>query len=510
MRLRQRADLSTTIALARPGASGIVARSLRRCAVTCAAALAAALASPAAPAHASPRTDPTAGRAVFTGAASVHPTSLLVNPSMLGVEAAVGVYVLYIGGTLVVDHDLINRDTSAPDFTGSAELSEARTTAGGDLSISWHPTERISVGVGVRVAPSETFLGSEDVLSYHSMGGQQKELSATVAGALRVSSIFYVGAGLSLQQYRLNLRFARDTALLGGSAGLAADCGGAPCGMGNPEAAEIYDVNVEPPNIFSNQNLALTLGMVLKLGAATYIGVAYHTPPGFAVQTSLVGDVRVIRAPRDVAADGGPEVVSGEAAVDVSYPANVEVGVRTPLPRDLMLIAGVRWEDTSRLSGYDVRPHGARLTNAGIPEWIRKARGLNDSVASWVGVEQTDTGASWRFGGRLGYELGSTSDARVSPSGNSTQSLTLDLGAQWRLQSAPWSLQASYGLAYFLPVSVEDSAFSAQSTVSCVDSNYNYASRACAAVRNGYGIESANGDYDKWQHAFRFGARYEF
>jgi long-subunit fatty acid transport protein len=495
MRLGHRADSPTTIPRGRALAIAAVV-----------AALGTALGI--SPAHASPRTDPTSGRAVFTGAANVHPTSLRVNPAMIGVDAAVGVYVAYVAGTFMLEHEQIDRDDQAPDFSGPADLSEARTTLGAELSISWHPTERISVGVGVRAAPEETFSGSAGALSYHNMGGRQRDLSATVAGALRVSSIFYVGAALSLQQYRLNLRFARDTALFAPS-GQPLDCGGAPCGLGNPQAAEVYDVDVEPSNIFSNQNLALTLGLVLKLGAATYVGLGYHTPPGFAVQTSLVGDVRVTRAPRDVAA-GGEAVVSGEAAVDVSYPANVELGLRTLVARELLLVAGLRWEDTSRLSGYDVRPHGSRLTEAGIPEWIRKARGLTDSVAGWVGVEQLDQGESWRLGGRLGYELGSTSDARVSPSGNSTQSLTLDLGAQWRLQSAPWSLQASYGLAYFLPVSVEDSAFSSLNTVACVGSNYNYASRACAATRGGYGIESANGDYAKWQHAIRFGARYEF
>jgi hypothetical protein len=35
-------------------------------------------------AHASPRTDPTMGRSVFTGATVPHPTSILLNPAALG------------------------------------------------------------------------------------------------------------------------------------------------------------------------------------------------------------------------------------------------------------------------------------------------------------------------------------------------------------------------------------------------------------------------------------------
>ncbi len=460
----------------------------------------------AAPAAASPRTDPTSGRAVFTGAASVHPTSVRVNPSLLGVDAAVGVYVAYLASTMVVDSEQISRDTSAADFSGAAELSELRSSMGTELSISWHPTDRISVGMGLRTTPAETFTGSSGTLSYHAMGGQQRDMAATVAGALRVSSIFYVGAALSLARANLNLRFARDTAL----DDPAAMCSGAPCGLGNPEAAELYDIDVGPASLFSNQNVALTLGLVLKLGSDTIIGVAYHTPPGFAVQSQLSGKATVTLAPRNLPTPETNPVVKANAVVDVAYPASVEGGLRTPLVRDFQLLAGVRWEDTSRLSGYDVRPHGRPFTRNGVPEWIRRARGLGDAVAGWAGVEQIDQGEAWRFGGRLGFELSSTPDDRVSPSGNSTHSLTADLGAQWRLTSAKWSLQLSYGIAYFLPVSVDESAFSALHVSECAASGYDYASDACRAVRDGYGIEGAGGDYDRLQHAFRLGARYEF
>lgn len=459
-------------------------------------------------AEASPRTDPTTGRAVFTGAAMVHPTSIVVNPATLGIDAAVNVYTAYLAATAVVDHEQVDRDNRSGEIAGDTSLSEVRGTQGGELSINWSPTDRISVGVAVRSAPAETFSRGAGSAHYHNRGGQQRDYSATIAGALRVSSIFYVGAALSLSVADLHLRFSRDTALdHPGPEPL--DCDGAPCGIGNPMAAEQYDVRVSPSSMFSNQNLALSLGVALKLGAETYAGLTYHTPPGFAVQTSLVGDATVIQASR-VGGTALERTVTGKAAVDVSYPASVEAGFRTPVARDLILVAGLRWEDTSRLSGYDVRPHGGAFVQRGIPQWIRKARGLSDGFAGWGGVEQVDRGEGWRWGARLGYELASIDDDRVSLSGNSTRSATLDLGAQWRLASAPWSLQLSYGLAYFLPVSVTDSAFSAQLTVDCVASGYNYSSEACTAVRNGYGIESGDGDYARFQHALRLGARYDF
>lgn len=459
-------------------------------------------------AAASPRTDPTSGRAVFTGAANVHPTSVLVNPATVGIDAAVNVYAAYLASTFVLDHERVDLDESSGevDQLSDTSLSELRGTSGAELSVAWNPTQRISVGVGLRSAPAETFSRGAGTGHFHNRGGQQRDFSASIAGALRVSAIFYVGAALSLSRADLHLRFSRDTSL---DSPTPLDCDGAPCGIGNLTAAEQYDVDVSPSSLFSNQNLALTLGLALKLGTDTFVGVAYHTPPGFAVQTSLNGDATVI-LPSRLGGTVSERTVKGKAAVDVSYPASVEAGLRTPVARDLMMVAGLRWEDTSRLSGYDVRPHGGAFTQHGVPEWIRRARGLSDAFAGWAGVEQVDRGERWRFGARLGYELASIDDDRVSLSGNSTRSATLDLGAQWRLASAPWSLQLSYGLAYFLPVSVGESAFSAQATVDCVASGYDYSSDACTAVRNGYGIESGAGDYQRYQHAFRLGARYEF
>lgn len=458
---------------------------------------------------ASPRSDPTTGRAVFTGAAHAHPTSLVLNPATLGVDAAVGLRTAYVASTLLVEDESIDRlvEDEAGVLSAGPTVSDLRGSPGAETTISWHPAQRISVGAGLRSPPAETFFSGG--APYHSLGGEQRDLALTFASAFQVSSLFHIGAALSLSRTRLQLRFARDTALEGGTAGLDASCGDARCGLGNPAAAELYDVEVGPASVFSSDNLelslALSLGFVVKLGTDTYLGVSYHTPPGFSIQTSLVGRASVRRAPRD-----GGETVTGSAAVDVAYPANVEAGFRAPLWSQLQLVLGVRWEDTSRLSGYDVRPHGRELAAAQIPIWIRRARGLSDAVAMWGGVEQVDRGEPWRFGARVGYELATVDDRDVSPGGNSTRSATVDLGAQWRPGSASWALQVSYGLAYFLPLSVQRSAYSPRNLIACVDSGYDYASAACAAARDGYGIESAAGSYRHLQHALRLGLRYEF
>jgi hypothetical protein len=466
---------------------------------------------------ASPRADPTSGRAVFTGAASVHPTSVLINPAILGIDAVTSWYGAL---TLVAEqeHVATRVEDEAGALTPGPTLADARASFGGELAVVSHPTKRIALGGQFRSAPAETFFSAPGA-AFHAEGGEQRDLALTVGGSLQVSDIFFIGAAIGLgfrvssfddvsylPRHRLRLRFARDTVLERGSAGLAADCGGARCGFSNPEAIEHYDIEVFPPPWVSNQNLSLTLGLALKLGHDTYVGLAYHTPPGFSVQSTLVGKARVTLAPRD-----GGGVVEGDAVVDVSYPANVELGVRTPIINEaLQLSAGGRWEDTSRLAGYDVRPYGRDLAAAGVPEWIRRARGLHDAVALWAGVEQVDAGQAWRIGGRLGYETAAIDDDKISPGNNASDSVTLDGGVQWRLPIARWVLEFNYGLAYFPSTSVTSSQYSPRNLVDCVDGGYDYASSECRAVREGYALQNANGDYRRLQHALRLGVRYEY
>ena len=463
------------------------------------------------PAVASPRADPTSGRAVFTGAASTHPTSLYGNPANLGLEAG---WRAYLAGTLTLDQEFIDRRTQDASGALSAgpAVSEVRGSPGGELVITWLPAERIAVGMGMRSAPAEGFMSASGV-GYHSLGGKQRDFDFTFAGTFRVSSRFYFGTALSLSstllpdlakqltyiQSSLRVSFARDTAIAGGTAGTTASCGAGPCGLGNPEAAERYEIEVSPSATLSS----LILGFVVRLGSETYIGVSYHTPPGFSVQSSLDGKATVTKAPRD-----GGETISGDASIDISYPASVEAGLRTPLPADSELVAGVRWEDTSRMAVYDVRLYGTDFAASGVPEWIRRSRGLRDAVALWAGVEQTER-ERWRLGARLGFERGSVEHERLSPGNNFADSITVDLGAQWRPPGSRWALQLGYGLAYFPSVTVTDSAYSAQNQIECVDSGYDYASDACRATRSGYGIDTASGDYSRYQHAFRLGLRYD-
>jgi hypothetical protein len=151
------------------------------------------------------------------------------------------------------------------------------------------------------------------------------------------------------------------------------DCGqGGPCTLADPRAAEGYDVNVRSP-ILSTSNLKVNVGAMYELARDMWIGVAYHTPPGFGVQTELAGHVDVARAMRDLAAPDDPRVIHGQSVVVIQLPASVDAEFRARLPLELDLHVAGRWEDLSRLSAYDVRSYGTTLPRNNIPEWTERA-----------------------------------------------------------------------------------------------------------------------------------------
>lgn len=129
----------------------------------------------------------------------------------------------------------------------------------------------------------------------------------------------------------------------------------------------------------------------------------------------------------------------------------------------------------------------------------------------WAGIDQVDTKTSdtFRFGGRIGFETASVPDDRTSPLTISPLSLTADIGAQLRL-SPELSIQGTYGFQYFPSVHVSKSAFEPRDELACMGSGYDYSTPECAAVRNGYSIATAAGDYDRMQHALRLALRYEY
>jgi hypothetical protein len=453
-------------------------------------ALLASLALGAPRAHASPRTDPTAGRAVFTGATLPNATSIGLNPAALGI-GPFGEVLLALTSTLdQIRIDQQELDLEQGTLSPGARVRATELSPGGMIGLVVR-TGRYTLGVQAQVPPSEEFVSGYRALRYHTTGGRQREYVGTIAGSIRVTSKFFVGAHIAHSNASLRLRYTRDTALA---------AGGAP---GGPDRDEDYDVDVRSPYI-SGTNLKVTVGLAAKVYRNVWVGVAYHTPPGFAIQSELRGDVDVTLAPSP-----GGERVQGRSTVSVQYPASVDAEVRAELTNQLELHVGGRWEDLSRMQAYDVRAYNSTFVDRGVPEWTLRPRGLHDSFALWSGIESANLGQVVRYGARIGYETSSVDDAALSPVTIAPRSFTLDAGGELRLGRTSWAVQLSYGIQVFPPVTVTRSDFDPRFQIECVESGHDYDSRGCAASRAGYAIATAAGTYGRLQHALRLGLRYE-
>jgi hypothetical protein len=464
-----------------------------------------ALSCAAASAGASPRSDPTAGRAVFTGATMPHPTSIGLDPAALGLGSVDQLYVAFTG---VLDQRHVTLDHGPDDASPGGQARTVEPGPGAMLAVIYHVAgDTLTLGAEAHTTPPETFPSGKTALAYHVAGGGERDWLASVAASYKVADILFVGASLSHQNTFLRLQYTRDSALDSPEGPGAALCGGAPCGIGNPAAAQRWDVDVRSP-ILSTSNLKVNVGVLVQIVHDVWLGIGYHTPPGFGVETELTGHVAIQKAPRDSAGPDDPPLRE-QSVVDIQLPASADAELRARLPAGLDLHVGGRWEDLSRLAAYDVRAYSSTAVANGIPEWTERPRGMHDAFAGWAGVEQVDRGQSWLLGARGGFETSSLSAARTSPLTIAPASVTLDVGAQLRV-SRGLIAQLSYGLQYFPTVQVTRSDFGPGSRVACMASNYDYATAACAATRNGYAIASAAGAYDRIEHAVRLGLRYDF
>lgn len=453
-------------------------------------AVLAALAVRAAPAHASPRTDPTAGRAVFTGATLPNATSVGLNPAALGIGPFGEVLVALTGTLDQLRIDAQELDVATGALAPGARVRATELSPGGLIGLVVR-TGRYTLGAQAQTPPAERFVSGYRALRYHTSGGYQREYTATIAGSIRVSSKFFVGAAIGHSNTFLRLRYTRDTELAAGRP------------PGGPDADEDHVVDVRSPYI-GGSNLKVGIGLAAQVYRDVWVGVAYHTPPGFAIQTALEGTDDVTRPP----ATGG-EQVRGGSTVLVQYPASVDAEVRARLTERFDLHVGGRWEDLSRLQAYDVRAYNSTFADNGIPEWTLRARGLHDSFALWGGIERLERGQTWRYGGRIGYETSSVDTAALSPMAIAPASFTFDAGAQLRIARSSWAVQLSYGLQWFPPVTVTASDFDPRFQIECVESRYDYESRGCEASREGFAIATAAGTYGRFQHALRLALRYD-
>jgi long-subunit fatty acid transport protein len=450
--------------------------------------------------------DPTTGRAVFTGATMPSATSIELNPAAL----AIGITdESYVSATAVADQLSIatrTEDLATGALANGPSVSATTFSPGFMAAHVWHFKDRASVGASFRSTPVDALPSGLAPLQYHTLGLRERTWTESVGASARLTDELYIGFSATNVTRELHLRYAWDTALANGPGrgGINSDCGnGMPCGIGNPAATQIFDIDVHSKPI-SLDTLEFNVGAVYQFGKDTFLGASYHTVPGVnLIQQTLTGNAIVTQAPRE-----GGGLVHGGASVNIQEAVSADAELRTRVAHELDLHVGVRWEDLSRFAAYDVRTYGTALASIGVPEWTQRPRGFHDPVAVWAGVEQAESAKEvWllRLGGRLGFETSAVPDARTSPGAIAPLSFISDVGAEAHL--GPWILQLSYGLQYFPTVHVEDSAYDPRDRLDCIANGTNYATPACESTRRGYAIATAAGDYSRFEHSLRISLR---
>jgi long-subunit fatty acid transport protein len=477
-----------------------------------AAALVAMVLAWAAPAGASPLEDPTAGGAVFSGPTHAHASSIFLNPAALGF-AGRGLH-LHLGGSLRLDRLSIDRRTVDPENGQLGDGPSVSTTTwspGGMLAVySTVLQERAVFGAALHTTTFDRFPAGKGALGYHVLGGHVYQSLLSLAGCFRLTDNIMFGLGVSIGYAGMELDLARDTALeAGGGAerGIASDCGGQACGFENPEATETIHLATSTGGLnglFARENLGASLGLAVEVRSDWWVTMSMVSPPGAIPQRdyelALQGDAVVESAPRD-----GGDRHRGRGEITFAMPYSVWLGVRGPLLPGYDLVTSARWQNLSRHDVYDIRLYGGDLTDAGVPEWYPRYRGLRDVWQASFGLEGQEAGRT-RFGGRLRVESGATTARNVSP----LQVDGLDLGAAGGVElrvSQHVVFQLGYDLSWFPEVSSSDSAFDPMARLACVDSDFAF--QRCGAARDGRAVPTAAGNYGRMRHAMSLSLRYD-
>jgi long-subunit fatty acid transport protein len=437
------------------------------------------------------------GAAVFSGPAHPHVLSIYLNPAAIGLGSPGQHW--YLGGGVRLDTLNFQRQTG-PQVRD--QIISPDITAGFFTNVA----DRGNIGVIFHTPFYQNFPDRSEA-GYHVLSGRFWQSLFSLGASWRASGRIFFGAGLSIGISKLQLSLLRDTALEAGSnniRGIASDCGGAPCGIENPQAAQTIALDVRTRGLrqlFGADNLSLSLGVAYRPGGKWWIGVSYVSPPGVISPLRISGRATVIQAPRD-----GGQPLPGRATVTFRMPQSIYAGVRGPLLAGYQLVAQLRWQNYSRQEDFDIRLFGEAFRAApDVPEWYPRYRGFRDVFRADLGMESPE-GGRFRFGGRVRFDSGATSATRVTPLEINGPSVGAGLGAEVRLTETV-ALTGGYDGAWFPRVTATASEFDPQDRLNCVDSNFDY--NACEATREGRAIPTAAGDYQRFSHTFFLSIRYD-
>ncbi len=457
-------------------------------------------------ADASPLDDPYIGGVGLSGPTTGDIAAVYWNPAALGL-------VTETQTTLAVSGQLTNLryDPVAQPQAHSAVLSHP---------IAWPPGPGGFLGIGSRIAQRFTiafaaytpfaqkldYQTAADAPStrYHVIGMDLRHVALTPALSVKLGRGLHMGIAPGFLFSVGRLAFDEDTALPQGG---EIDCGGSPCGVGNPAAAARFDLDsgLDP---FSSA-LNFTFGGGILLDRPSYrLGLAYASAPlgtdGGGITTSL----RHAQVTRPSRQGGGSVCVQDPASPcvlgDLRYdlPDMITMGATWKGLAAWEFSTVGRWLNFSRHDRMNLRLVGPVQggLRPEIPEQIVLHRGFRDVLDLRIRVTRR-IGTRTVIGGALRFETSAVPASSASPAAPDGFKIAPALMAQIFLGRGI-TFGVGYAFTYVLPVDPAGTAFDPDAERICQDARGDLSAPACAKRRAGLARGSALGRISQHGHTF--------
>ncbi len=479
---------------------------------------------------ATPLDEPFVGGVGFGGPTTGDLTSVYWNPAALSMISGTEFHMsglLRVANTKV-QRPQVNSTTGLPD----PALPQQTLNGGGTLwPKPWSPGPGWFAGIGANVMGRFTlavaaYMPSYERLRYQPTASEQaaigfhgldmdlRNFALVPALAVRMGKFLHVGLAPGFLFAGGTMTFDEDTAINRGTPGLTADCGGMPCGYENPAAIARYRLNAgtEP---FSTVP-AFTLGGGIHYKRDSWsVGVAYASRAlgndGAGVRLDIQ-EGGITRAPNSALPSPlcpstpplPPSPTYNAACINgqLSYrlPDAVMVGVTWDKSERWSFTGIVRYQTFSqhdRMVLTLAGPSGSELGQNGLRSRLVLDRGFQDRVDVRARAVR-----SWNKVARAGVGMRVATSAvplkQLTPM--AVDGLTFEPFVMAEVKLKLLTIRAGYAFGFMARRKVDNSAFSSQAAVNCVDANYNLDNSNCVDLREGRARPTAAGTYSHLRH----------
>lgn len=450
---------------------------------------------PAASAWGYPLLAPRPIPSAIAGPADPHVAGIFYNPAAIGPLR--GVHLHIEGGARV--------------HLGSIDRAPVEGRPGGSESITWaNPdgfvgatwdlsTDSFTIGLAVHAPFTDlTQYRRDSPVRYHATEHSMFILQQTIAAAFKVSSRFFVGAAATFAETWLQYRFARDAAISGGTPGVDQPgglCGGGPCGLENPLAAQRLRLRG------FGWGIGFSVGILVRPVDRLWLGLSYTS---HIFNTGRGGDfpladgrlARITAAPGQGPVCGDPNTCWANNLITVAIPDMIQFATRVEVSSRFDIEGSARWVHYGTRKALDVSVQGGtsalvadtRATQVG-PQFLLD-RGLSDAFGFEVSG-RWKLGDKLRLSPSLFFETSAVETSAVNASSIDAPKFDVALTAEWKPVKHLFLGAHVGGTAYLL--SDAGGRFNPRAQVACVDAAY--ALDACGAANAGQALPAAEGRY---------------